>query len=141
MLSFQIQLPQLFAIAVANFMMGWLWYSPIAPWFKAWVKAAGLPSDPKKLSKKERERMPQLFGGAIISSFALSFMLQLLVRNLHAESFGQGALLGLLLWAGQVIPVSLGTLWEGRKGVIVGIAIANYLVINALFGGILAVWR
>lgn len=141
MLNFQIQLPQLFALAVLNFLMGWLWYSPVAPWFTAWAKAAGLPTDPKKLSKKEKERMPVLFGGAAFSSFAISFGLQVLVRNLHIESFGNGACLGGVVWLCQIIPFGLGTLWEGRKGTVVAINLGNYLFINTIFCGILAVWR
>jgi UDP-N-acetylmuramyl pentapeptide phosphotransferase/UDP-N-acetylglucosamine-1-phosphate transferase len=141
MLSFQIQLPQLVAFAVANFLLGWLWYSPIAPWFKAWAKAAGLPTDPKKLSKKEKERMPVLFGGAIISSFAISAVLQILVRSLNAQSFGQGACIGALAWAGFVVPVLLGTLWEGRKEALLAINAGNYLFLGIVFGGVLAVWR
>jgi len=141
MLNFQIQVPQLLALAVANFLLGWLWYSPVAPWFKAWAKAAGLPTDPKKLSKKERERMPILFGGAIVSSFAISFVLQVLVRSLNAQSFGQGAAIGALAWLGLVVPVLLGTLWEGRKETLVFINAGNYLFIGLVFGGTLAVWH
>jgi hypothetical protein len=141
MLNFQIQLPQLLALAVANFLLGWLWYSPVAPWFQTWAKAAGMNPDPKKMSKKDKERMPMLFTGAILSSFAISFVLQVLVRSLNAQSFGQGALIGAVVWLGQVMPVLLGTLWEGRKEVLVGINAANYLFVGAIFGGVLAVWH
>ena len=141
MTDFHIQLPQFFTLALANFFMGWLWYSPVAPWFKAWVKAAGLPSDPSKMSKEAKKAMPLLFGGAIFSSFALSFALQFFVRSLHAETFGVGAVIGVMLWLGMVLPVLLGTLWEGRKGVLVRINLGNYLVVNAVFGGVLAIWR
>ncbi len=141
MINFTLQVPQFLALAAANFVLGWLWYSPVAPWFKAWATAAGLNRDPSKMSEADRKRMPFLFGGALLSSLALSLALQLLVRSLGAQTFAQGAVIGLLLWAGQVLPVCLGTLWEGRKSVIVAINLGNYLVVNACFGGVLAVWR
>lgn len=141
MLVFQLQWPQFFAIAVANFLLGWLWYSPVAPWFKAWAKAAGLNPDPKKMSKAEKERMPLLFGGAILSSFLLSYGLQVLVHSINAQGFGSGALLGLLLWTLLPVPVLLGSLWEGRKTVLVQINLGNYLFICVVFSGILAAWR
>lgn len=141
MLNWTLQIPQFLALALANFMLGWLWYSPIAPWFKTWAKGVGVNPDPKKMSKADKARMPYLFGGAIVSSFALSLVLQIVVRTLNAQSFGQGAVIGLALWAGLVIPVLLGTLWEGRKGVVVAINAGNYLVICAGFAGLLALWR
>ena len=65
----------------------------------------------------------------------------MLVRSLGATTFGAGAVVGLLLWVGQIIPYGLGTLWEGRKPVVIGINVGNYLVANVIFGGILAVWH
>lgn len=141
MLNWTLQWPQFLALALANFMLGWLWYSPVAPWFKAWVKATGLKPDPKKMSKADKARMPYLFGGAIVSSFLLSLVIQVLVRTLNAQGFAQGALIGVALWAGLVIPVLLGTLWEGRKAMVAAINAGNYLFVCAAFGGILAVWR
>jgi hypothetical protein len=141
MLNWSLQIPQFLVLALANFMLGWLWYSPVAPWFKAWAKGAGVNPDPKRMSKADKARMPYLFAGAIVSSFALSLVLQVMVRNLGAQGFGAGALIGLILWAGLVVPVLLGTLWEGRKGVVVGINAGNYLFVCLLFGGLLGVWR
>ncbi|MEQ1758344.1 MAG: DUF1761 domain-containing protein [Vicinamibacterales bacterium] len=136
-----MQIPQFLALAFANFILGWLWYSPAAPWFKTWVKGTGLNPDPAKMSDADKARMPFLFGGAIVSSVALSYVLQVVVRSLNAETAGQGASIGLALWAGLVLPVLLGTLWEGRKAVVVAINAGNYLVVCTVFAGILAVWR
>ncbi len=139
--SYAIQIPQLLALAVANFLLSWLWYSPVAPWFQAWAKAAKVNPDPKKMSKADKARMPLLFAGGIVSSFLISAVLQLLVRNLQAASFLQGARVGFFLALGAVVPASLGTLWEGRHGFLAGLNIANYFVILSLFGGLLAIWR
>lgn len=140
MLSLSVQIPQLLAIALANFVLGWLWYSPVL-FAKPWAKALGLKLDPKKMSKADKARMPYLFGGAIVSSLLLSFVMQTLVRGLGAQTFMQGALVGLALWLGQIVPYGLGGLWEGRKNVVIGINLGNYFVANLVFAGILAVWR
>ncbi len=140
MLHWTLQWPQFIAVAVANFLLGWLWYSPAAPWFKAWAKAAGLKPD-KGMTKEQQQRLPLLFGGAIVSCLGLSLVLQVLVRSLGAQSFTDGAVLGLALWAGLCVPVTLGSLWEGRKNLLVVLALANYLVICLGFGGVLAIWR
>lgn len=136
-----VQLPQFFAIAFANFFLGWLWYSPVSPWFGTWVKAVGLNPDPKAMSAEDKARLPWLFGGALVSSFALSFVLQVVVRSLGAQGFGDGLGIGLLLFVGLVLPTLLGTLWEGRKAVVVAINLGNYAVVCGLFGGLLAIWR
>lgn len=137
--SYALQIPQL--LALANFLLSWLWYSPVAPWFNAWAKAAKLNPDPKKMSKADKARMPMLFAGGIVSSFLISGVLQLLVRNLQAASFLEGARVGFFLALGAVVPSALGSLWEGRHGFLAGLTIANYFFILCLFGGVLAVWR
>ncbi len=141
MLNWTLQIPQFLTLALANFILGWLWYSPAAPWFKAWVGGIGLNPDPTKMSEADKARMPYLFGGALVSSLALSCVLQVVVRSLNAQTFGQGALIGLALWAGFVVPVVLGTLWEGRKAVVAAINAGNYLFVCTVFAGILAAWR
>ncbi|MSR22759.1 MAG: DUF1761 domain-containing protein [Gemmatimonadetes bacterium] len=140
MLDLTLQIPQFLAIAVANFILGWLWYSPVL-FMRPWTDALGIKPDPNGMSEAEKARMPYLFAGAIVASLALSFVLQVLVRTLGAETFLQGSLIGLALWAGQILPFGLGTLWEGRKPVVIVINAGNYIVADALFAGVLAVWR
>jgi hypothetical protein len=139
MLRFDINIVQLLVIALANFFLGWLWYSPLL-FAKPWSKALGMDMS-KPMSEEAKKKMPLLFGGAIVSSFALSFALQVLVHSLGAQDFASGALLGGLLWLGVSLPVLLGTLWEGRKGLVVAINLGNYGVSAIVFSGILAAWH
>ena len=140
MLKLELNLTQFFVIALANFILGWLWYSPLL-FVKPWMKALGLDPNKREMSQKDKERMPMLFAGAIISSLALSFALQVLVHSVGAADFMQGAVLGLLLWLGFALTTSLGTLWEGRSGIVIQINNGNYLVSYVLFAGILAAWH
>jgi hypothetical protein len=140
MLNLTLQAPQFLVIALANFMLGWLWYSPLG-FMKPWAKALNLDLNKPEMSAEDKRRMPFLFGGALLSSLALSFVLQVLVRSLNAQDFGQGAVIGLALWGGLIIPYGLGTLWEGRKAVVIAINLGNYLVACVIFAGVLAAWR
>jgi hypothetical protein len=128
-------------VAVANFLLSWLYYSPGAPWFKAWQKGVGADPDKKGPSDEDRKAMPRLMIGALIATLLFSFGLQVLVRGLGATDFGTGAALGALVWLAFVLSHSLNTQFEGRKPVVLAINNAYYLVAYALFGGILAVWR
>ena len=140
MLKFDLNLAQFFTVAVSNFILGWLWYSPLL-FMRPWVRALGKDPDKLVMSEADKKRMPLLFGGALISSFAISFVLQVLVHSVGAMDFGQGATLGLLLWLGLCLPVLLGTLWEGRHGTVILINLGNYLVVTVIFGGILGAWH
>lgn len=140
MLKFDLSLAPFFAIAVANFLLGWAWYSPLL-FMRPWVRALGKDPDKLTMSEEEKKRMPLLFGGALVSSFALSYVLQVFVHSVGAADFGQGACLGGVAWLGFVIPVLLGTLWEGRSGKVIVINLGNYLVACVVFGGIIAAWH
>jgi hypothetical protein len=139
MLNYELMLPQFFAVAVANFILGWLWYSPLL-FAKPWAKALKIKMD-RKMTDAEKKAMPRLFAGAIISSFAISFVLQVLVHSLNVQGAAAGATLGLLLWLGLSLPFALGTLWEKRPGVVVAVNLGNYFVINVGFCTLLAVWH
>jgi hypothetical protein len=139
MLKFDLALAPFFAIAVANFLFSWLWYSPLL-FAKPWAKALGIKMD-RKMTEAEKKKMPLLFTGAIASSFALSFALQVLVRSVGAAEFGQGACLGGVCWLGFALTGSLGTLWEGRKAMVLLVNNGLFLLTYAVFGGILAIWH
>ena len=139
MLKFEISYGPLLAIALANFILSWAWYSPLL-FAKPWAKALGIKMD-RKMTEAEKKKMPLLFGGAIFSSFALSFVLQVLVKNTGVISFGQGACLGGICWLGFALTHSLGTLWEGRSHVVILVNNGLFFLTYAIFGGILAVWH
>ena len=139
MLSFSVSILPLIVIAIVNFVLSWLWYSPML-FANPWAKALKIKMN-KKMSPADKAKMPKLFAGAIFSSFALSFVLQVLVHGTNCNDFGQGAVVGLLAWVGFALTGSLGTLWEGRPGVVVAINNGLFLLTYVVFGGILAIWK
>ena len=141
MLHFEVSVLPLIVIALVNFVFSWIWYSPIAPWFKAWQKGVGMPEGKVEMTEAEKKMMPVLMGGALFSSFALSYVLQVIVHSVGAVDFLQGLLVGLVIWVGFTLTHSLNTLFEGRK---IGVLVINnfhYIITYAVFGGLVAIWR
>ncbi len=141
MLDFSLSLWPFLAIGFANFILSWLYYSPAAPWFKVWAKNVGMDLGKTEMTEEDKKMMPFLMGGAVLSSFLLSYGLQVLVHSVKATDFVSGAVVGLVLWGAFALTHSLNTMFEGRKPIVLVINHGHYLVTYAVFGGILAVWK
>jgi Protein of unknown function (DUF1761) len=141
MLDFSLSWLPFVVVAVANFVVSWLYYSPAAPWFRTWQKGVGMDPGKKEMTDAERRAMPRLFAGAIVGSLLLSYGLQVVVHSVGAKDFGTGALLGLVAWLAFVVTHSLNTQFEGRKPSVLIINNGLYLVTYVIFGGIVATWR
>jgi hypothetical protein len=140
MLHFELSLIPFLVIAVANFILSWLYYSPVAPWFKIWQKGVGVEPGKTTMTPEEQKMMPFLFGGAFLSTFLLSYGLQIVVHSVGAKDFLSGAMVGVVVWAAFSVTHSLSTLFEGRKPQVLLINTVLYLVTYAGFGGLVAVW-
>jgi hypothetical protein len=141
MLDFSVSWLPVLVVAVVNFFLSWLYYSPAVPWFKAWQIGIGMDPNKKTISEEDRKAMPRLMGGAALASVLLSYGLQVLVHSVQAKGFGAGLVLGLAAWLTFAVTHSLNTQFEGRKPVVLVINNVLYAVTYALFGGIFAVWR
>lgn len=142
MLQVSVPTSHIAAIAVANFFLSWIWYSPLL-FARPWMKALGLDPDRgmKDMSEAEKRKLPWLMLNGLVSSTLKALLLSVAVASLGAQSFGDGALIGALAWAGFILPSSLDTLWEGRKGLVLLINNALFVLSYAVFGGILAAWH
>jgi hypothetical protein len=141
MVDFSVSWLPLLTIALANFLLSWLYYSPAVPWFKAWLIGAGQDPNKKEMTAEDKKAMPRLMGGAVVSSLLLSYGLQVFVRSVNAVVFGTGALVGLAAWLAFAVTHSLNSQFEGRKPVVLVINNVLYLLTYAVFGGLFAVWR
>jgi len=141
MLDFSVSWIPLVVVALVNFFLSWLYYSPSLPWFKAWQLATGMDPNKKEMTEEDRKAMPRLMGGAAIATLLFSYGLQVAVHSVKASDFATGALTGLVLWLAFVVSHSLNTQFEGRKPIVLVINNALYLVTYVVFGGFLAVWK
>jgi hypothetical protein len=127
-------------VAVANFILSWLFYSPGMPWFRAWQVGTGTDPNKKEMTEADRKAMPRLMLGALVATLLFSYGLQVVVHSAGAVDFLSGAVAGAVVWAAFVLSHSLNTQFEGRKPVVLLINNAYYLPAYALFGGLVAVW-
>jgi len=140
MLNFSISLLPVIVVAVANFFVSWLYYSPPMPWFKAWLIGIGADPEKREMTEEDKKAMPGIMIGAAASSLLISYGLQVLVGSLGAVTFLNGAVIGAFLWLIFSVTHSLNSRFEGRKPVVLVINSVLYLLTYAVFGGILAVW-
>jgi hypothetical protein len=139
MLDFSVSILPLIVLALANFILSWVWYSPVL-FAKPWMKGLGV--DPNRaMSEEDKKNMPWLFLNGIIASFIMVYAMMVVVHSLKAADFVSGLVAGAVIWAGFALTHSLNTLWEGRKPVVLVINNGLFLLTYALYGGILAVWR
>jgi hypothetical protein len=138
MLRFEISVLPFIVVAIANFFLSWLWYSPVL-FMKPWAKALGTFGK-TEMTDREKKSMPFLFLNGLLASLILSYGLQVLVHSVGAEDFLGGLSVGVVAWAAFALTHSLNTLWEGRKPVVLLINNGLFLLTYALFGGLVAVW-
>lgn len=132
----------LISLSLANFVLSWLWYSPLVL-AKPWAKALKMDMS-KPMTEEQKKGMPLLFANGLLCSFLLVYGLGVLVNNygvMGARGFGDGAALGLLAWATLSLTTSLNTLWEGRPKIVLAINNGLTLILYPLFTGVLAIWR
>ncbi len=141
MLNFQVSWLGLVVVALVNFFLSWLFYSPAVPWFKTWLKGIGLDPNKTGPTEDEKKAMPRLMGGALVATFIFSYGLQVLVHSLGANTLGTGALAGLFCWLTFAVTHSLNTQFEGRRPVVLVINNVLYLITYTGFGALLAVWQ
>jgi hypothetical protein len=139
MFDFSVSLLPLVVLALVNFFLSWLWYSPLL-FAKPWMKALGI--DPQhKMTEEDKKKMPWLFINGIVASLLVVYGMMVIVHSLKATGFFSGFVVGILIWAGFALTHSLNTLWEGRKPVVLAINNGLFLFTYAMYGGILSVWR
>ncbi|MGO8694778.1 MAG: DUF1761 domain-containing protein [Rectinemataceae bacterium] len=139
MLHFEVSALPLIAVAIVNFFLSWLWYSPVL-FMKPWAKALGTLGR-NEMTEAEKKTMPFLFLSGLVSSFILSYGLQVVVHSVGATDFLGGLVVGIVVWAAFALTHSLNTLFEGRKPVVLAINNGLFLLTYAVFGAVVAVWR
>ena len=137
MVNFMINYVAVIVVAVINMAIGMLWWSSMM-FGPLWAKAMKFP---KGYLNKQKGEMPRNalidFAGKIVMGVVLSYVVQIA----RVTALAQGALLGLLLWIGVVIPLTLGNmLWDGKSFTSWSVGAAYNLVIMVIATAILAAW-
>jgi UDP-N-acetylmuramyl pentapeptide phosphotransferase/UDP-N-acetylglucosamine-1-phosphate transferase len=141
MIDFSISIVPLIVVALVNFFLSWVYYSPMVPWFRTWQLGVGADPNKTQMTAEDMKDMPRLMGGAVIATILFAFGLQVLVHSLRADTLSAGLAVGFLVWLGFVVTHSLNTQFEGRKPSVLLINNVLYLLSYCAFGAIFAVWH
>ena len=126
------------AAAIASFVIGALWYSPML-FGKMWMKLSNV-SD-KEMKKAKQKGMTKNFAFQFLASLVMSYILAHFVYYTQASTVFEGMQTGFWIWLGFVATVMLGiVLWEGKPWKLYFIKAGHELVALAVMGAILAVW-
>jgi hypothetical protein len=112
--------------AVANFVLGALWYSPLL-FGKQWIKAQGFSKAKEEALKKKPMAMPMVIN-------FLTSILMVVVISFGIHIFGIGTMRGAIAfafaaWAGFMIPAVVNpVLWAGESVKVGAINAGFYLV-------------
>ena len=55
MLHFEVSVLPLVVVALVNFFLSWVYYSPMVPWFKTWGNAVGFDPNKKEMTAAEKK--------------------------------------------------------------------------------------
>ncbi len=133
-----------FVAALAQFVIGGLWYSPVL-FANTWLAALGkTPGSMQGMSKKQYIA----FGMSFIGSLLMANVLAHVIDAFDGVSAGAGIAGGLWMWLGFISPVLLNNFvydgglrtGENRKHLFL-INGGYYLVSLVVMGIILALWR
>ena len=135
----RINYPAVFASAVAYWVLGAVWYSPLL-FERSFIALKGWT--PEEVEAIRQASHAGEIGAALAVSLVLAYVLAHFVKFTGAETARAGALTGLWLWLGFVVTTNLSTvLFEGRP---LGLYLINngyHLAGLAGMGALLAVWR
>jgi hypothetical protein len=135
----KIHYPAVVASAVAYWVLGALWYSPLL-FARPFIALKGY--SPEQVAAMQAQSHAGEIGVAFVGSLVLAYVLAHFVKFTGAETLSAGMLTGFWLWLGFVVTTSLETVvFEGRP---VGLYLINngYHLAGLLgMGALLAVWR
>jgi hypothetical protein len=128
----------MFVVAAAGFLFGWLWYSPMM-FNKAWVTE--MQNSSQALANL-KGRMGQATAVAFFFTLLSTFGLAVLIDAHHTVGVVKGAEFGAFVGAVVVGSRILnGSVWENRSARLLRINLGHEIVLFALQGALLGLWR
>lgn len=133
----QVNWPAVLVAAVAIFILGGLWYSPLL-FARPWVALSGKTEADIKAAAPGA--LPFVF--VFICGLATALAMAIILNHFRPLTAGRGALLGILAWAGFAAATSFGTAtFSGTPRALWAINSGYNLVSFVLAGLILGAWR
>ena len=124
--------------ALASYLIGALWYSPLL-FGKAWIELMGFTE--KDMQNAKKRGMAKNYGIMFVSTLVMSYVLAHFVDYTESTTAIAGAQAGFWIWLGFMATTALGSvLWENKPIKLYLINVGHSLLGLLLMSGILAVW-
>ncbi len=121
--------------AIANMVIGALWYSPML-FGKSWMKLTGMSEAKIKAAKKSG--MMQSYTIAFIGSLLMAYVFAVILTLTASATLAAASKMAVWVWLGFIAPVMLGmVLWEGKSVTLYLMNILYYLVALLAMGVVL----
>lgn len=120
--------------AVADTVIGGLWYSPVL-FGTYWMKEMGYkPNEIKGAGKS--------MGLAVVLAVVMAFIMSVVIKMLNIATIDGAIELAFLLWIGFVVPVSAKTvLFERTKPTVFAVTASYHLISMIVMAIILVSWK
>ena len=127
-----------FVAAVANMVIGALWYGPL--FGKMWTSMMGFTEE--KMKEMKAKGMGKSYVAAFAASLVMAFVLAHFAAIWNAEGVGGAWQLAFWSWLGFIAPVLLGqVLWEWRSTKLYIINVVLYLVALFAMAIVVVMWK
>jgi len=124
--------------AIAAFVIGGVWYSPVL-FAKPWMAAHGYTAES---AAEMRKTAPRAYGVSVVCFFVMAIVLAILIRHLGITTSFGGAHLGALCWFGFAATIGLTATMYSKAPLALYFIDAGYqFVYMAVMGAILGAWR
>jgi hypothetical protein len=128
----------IFVAAVAAFLLGALWYSPLL-FANAWVKAHR--HTPEKVAAMQKAA-PKAYGISFVCFCVMAFVLHLILGHMGVAGVVPGIMWGFHIWLGFAFTIGLTAHVYGDKPISAFLIDTGYqLVYLMTMGAILAGWH
>ena len=134
----QLNYLAVFVTAVAGFMIGWLWYSPVL-FAKPWMAEMKITEEKMKecANKGMAGYMIKGFVYTLVSTFALAILIASRTGLTSLKGAGIGVFAGLLLVGVRMLN---GAVWEEKSTKLMAIVVGHEVTLFAVQGAILGAW-
>ena len=116
---------------VAAMVLGALWYGPL--FGQRWFALVG------KTREELKANAGIGYGLALVGSFVLAIVMTYVTQWGAAEGFGEGIIVGIVMWAGFVLSTQVvGAVFEGRPWELIMLNSGSSLLTFAIVAGIVS---
>jgi hypothetical protein len=127
-----------FVAAIAVFVLGWLWYSPLL-FYKPWMRARGM--DPAAAMAGAKMPAGKLVI-ELVRCIVLAYIIAHFVAALGVNNWLGAVHLGVFLWIGFPVILLVGSiLWENTPVKVAAIHAGDWLVKLLVIPIIVSVWH